>query len=162
VAFGTPWISYYTFKTITNLLRMGLLKSIFPPKPNEANKNIKLKKNLHKVRDIKTAKDERKLCYAMLHKFPSSLFCIPSWCTLSNINVRSQVPAHSCVPSAVYLPTGSLTIPPSRRGFTYKDVQNSELEAKWTKSMHNLPHKNNKAESNKSSNGRSGQHQVID
>ena len=64
--------------------------------------------------------------------------------------------------SAMYLPTGSLNTPPSRRGFTYKDFQNSELEAKWTKSMHNLPHKNNKAESNKSSNERMGQHQLKD
>jgi len=83
--------------------------------------------------------------------------------TYDSLVVHSfEVPAHSSSLSAVYLPTGSLTTPPSRRGFTYKDFQNSELEAKWTKSMHNLPHKNNKAESNKSSNERMGQHQLKD
>jgi len=40
----------------------------------------------------------------------------------------------------------SLTTPPSRRGFTYKGCQNSEFQAKWAKSTHILPHKNNKAE----------------
>ena len=71
-------------------------------------------------------------------------------------------PTHSCVPSTLYLPTGSLTTPPSRRGFTYKGCQ-----TKWVSRGKKTKKKRchlriAKTENKKNSNERIGQHQVKD
>jgi len=54
-------------------------------------------------------------------------------------------PTHSCVLSAVYLPTGSLTTLPSRRDFTYKGCQTKvSVQSKENQKNQVLPLKNTK------------------
>jgi len=66
-----------------------------------------------------------------------------SWCTPSNITVVLSGPTHSCVLSVVYLPTGSLTTPPSRRGFIYKGCQTKvSVQSKEYQKNQVLPLKN--------------------
>ena len=87
---------------------MGLLKSIFPPKPNEITKNGK--QYTTKIRDIKTTISTKKKTmpsYISLALDPASKVCLPQvflprWC--------SQVPAYSHNSSRqFYFPTDSLT-----------------------------------------------------